>query len=649
MKMTKFEFANVVEIEINSACNFSCSYCPNSIDERKESGDMDPELYFKIISDLKSIGYNGKLAFDFYNEPTLAKNFDLYISHAKKELPEVFIEIYTNGTKLNTIDKLEKIVELGVDKVIVTRHEEAKKLPFEKAYLALSPKLANHFSLRDHEDLILSNRGGSLPEIYNGITINEPCSIPSLIMTITLQGNVLPCFEDFNQTEEMGNLKTHSIQEVWNNEKYRKFREDLKNKKRANYDICKNCNRISESMKENAEVKIENHLLGDEEIKAITDLLKSGQLYRYQEKESYCEQFEKKFSTSFGHNYSLLVTSGTNAILAALMAGGIGPGDEVIIPAYTFVATATAVISAGAIPIIANIDDGLGIDPMDIKRKINERTKAIIAVHMDGLSAKINEISIIAKQNNLVLIEDCCQALGGKFHDKYLGTFGDFACYSLNKDKVLTAGEGGIVSCKTKEHFEKILCISDAGYPYGEFEERGISKIKPFVGLSMRVSEITGVMMLAQLKKLENITQAHRERKNLLKDELKNSNCFDVIESADTTGDCGIKLHLRFKSAGECQKIGKLLRDHKILAYPPFIRRAHVAWKWMHMFGEQADIDPRRNPYNLTDKKYIYSKAHMLNSIDTMMKILIIDITVGDNLDDLKTKAQKIIQLTQDL
>lgn len=647
--MTKFEFANVVEIEINSACNFSCSYCPNSVDERKEKGDMDPELFYKIISDLKSINYNGKLAFDFYNEPTMAKNFEEFIGHAKRELPEVFIEIYTNGTKLNTVNKLERIIKIGVDKVIVTRHEEAKQLPFEDVFQSINPKLKNHFSYRDHENLILSNRGGSLPDIYNGKTINEPCSIPSLIMTITLEGNVLPCFEDFNQSEEMGNLRSDSIQTIWNNKKYKQFREDLKNKKREKYDICKSCNRISESMKEDTDPKLENHLLGDEEINAIAKLLRSGNLYRYQEKESYCEQFENKFSSNFGHKHSLLVTSGTNAILAALMAGGIGPGDEVIIPAYTFVATATAVLSAGAIPIIANIDDGLGIDPIDIKRKINEKTKAIIAVHMDGLSSKIDLISVLAKDHGLILVEDCCQALGGKFDNKFLGTFGDFGCYSLNKDKVLTAGEGGIVSCKTREHFEKILCISDAGYPYGEFEARGISVIKPFVGLSMRVSEITGVMMLAQFEKLEKISIEHRLRKKILIDELKNINSFEIIHSEDQDGDCGVKLHLRFESAGECQKIGKLLRDHKILAYPPFIRRAHVAWKWMHMFGEQSDIDPRRNPYNLTDKKYKYSKVHMLNSIDIMMKILIIDITVGDNLNALKIKAQKISQLTQDL
>jgi 8-amino-3,8-dideoxy-alpha-D-manno-octulosonate transaminase len=645
--MTKFDFANVVEIEINSACNFSCSYCPNSVDVRKETGDMDPKLFFKIISDLKSICYNGKLAFDFYNEPTLAKNFNLFITHAKKELPKVFIEIYSNGTSLNTLKKINEIVTLGVDKVIITKHEEAKQLPFEDIFKGLEPNLKKYFSFRKHDELILSNRGGSLPAIYEGQTINAPCSIPSLIMTITVEGNVLPCFEDYKQTLEMGNLTTHSIEEVWNDKKYEEFRNDLLNNKREKYDICKSCNRISESMKDKNLKKIENHLLGDEEIDAIANLLKTGNLYRYQEKESYCEKFEAEFSRSFKHSHSLLVTSGTNALLASLMAAGVGPGDEVIIPAYTFVATATAVISAGAIPIIANIDENLGIDPKDIKSKINERTKAIIAVHMDGLSCKIDEIQKLSIDSSIILIEDCCQALGGQFGNKYLGTFGDFGCYSLNKDKVLTAGEGGIVSCKSKEHFEKLLCISDAGYPYGEFETRGISSVKPFVGLSMRVSEITGVMMLAQFKKLPEIAKLHRTRKEVLVNGLEGSKHFEIIKSESPDGDCSVKVHLRFKSAESCQLIGKLLRDHKVLAYPPFIRRAHVAWKWMHMFGEHADIDPRRNPYNLTDKKYTYSKVHMLNSIDIMMKVLIIDITVGDDLSELEQMAKKIMLLSE--
>ena len=249
--MTALDFANVVEIEINSACNFSCSYCPNSVDSRKEKGDMEPELFYKIIRELKEINYNGKLAFDFYNEPTLAINFELFVSHAKSELPNVFIEVYSNGTKLNTLDKIEHIVSLGIDKVIVTKHEEAKNLPFEKLYNDLPLDLKNSFSFRNNEDLILSNRGGSLPKIYDGKTLNAPCSIPSLIMTITVEGNVLPCFEDYKQTQEMGNVKTQTITEVWQSKKYKKFRSDLLNKNRSYYDICKNCNRISESMKEN--------------------------------------------------------------------------------------------------------------------------------------------------------------------------------------------------------------------------------------------------------------------------------------------------------------------------------------------------------------------------------------------------------------
>ena len=126
----------VVEIEINSQCNMACSYCPNSVDERIEQGEMDEKLYNKIIDDLSSFNYTGRLAFDFYNEPMLAKNFDEYISIARKKLPDAFIEIYSNGTRINSPDRASELVDLGIDKLIITRHEGLKNFEFE-AYIDL--------------------------------------------------------------------------------------------------------------------------------------------------------------------------------------------------------------------------------------------------------------------------------------------------------------------------------------------------------------------------------------------------------------------------------------------------------------------------------------------------------------------------------
>ena len=167
------------------------------------------------------------------------------------------------------------------------------------------------------------------------------------------------------------------------------------------------------------------YFIGDEEIEALRELFKRKRLYRYQGTyKSECDSFEDEFSKHVGIAHSLLLSSGTNALSLALLSAGLQPGDEVIIPSYTFYATAAAVVHAGCIPVIANIDAQLSLDFVDAKSKISERTKAVILVHMDGLSANIPAAVEFCKEHKLLLIEDVAQALGGKFNGRHLGTFG---------------------------------------------------------------------------------------------------------------------------------------------------------------------------------------------------------------------------------
>ena len=149
----------VVEIEINSDCNMACSYCPNSLAKRVEEGQMSDHLFEKILNDLKNAGYTGKIAFDFYNEPTLAKNFSQRVKRVKEVLPFSFLEIYSNGTRLNSKNAVLDFIKLGIDKFIITKHEGIKKLAFEKIYDDLSLQEKAHFELRGFESLTLTNRG----------------------------------------------------------------------------------------------------------------------------------------------------------------------------------------------------------------------------------------------------------------------------------------------------------------------------------------------------------------------------------------------------------------------------------------------------------------------------------------------------------
>ena len=172
-------------------------------------------------------------------------------------------------------------------------------------------------------------------------------------------------------------------------------------------------------------------MVDDREIEAVSEVLRSGKLFRFVEN-SNVAAFEKEAAARLGVKHALMVNSGTSALICALTGVGIGPGDEVILPGYTFIATAAAIVGVGAIPVIAEIDDSLGLDPADVARKITPHTKAILPVHMQGVPCRLDALLELARKHNLKVVEDCCQCVGGQYKGKYTGTWGDAGAWSLN-------------------------------------------------------------------------------------------------------------------------------------------------------------------------------------------------------------------------
>jgi radical SAM protein with 4Fe4S-binding SPASM domain len=638
-----------IEIEINSHCNMACDYCPNSIDSRIEQGEIEFDLYLKIMNQLKEKNYKGQISFSFYNEPLLCTNFNKIIEATHKYLPDCFMTLYTNGTLINSQKRAIELINLGIGEIIVTKHEDVKNFKFENVYHELPDKFKIKYTLKSHTDLKLTNRGGSLKHLGLRASGNIPCRIPYIMMTVTIKGNVLSCFEDYKQENIMGNVKDENILDIWNNKSFSKFRKNLLAGKRHLYNICKNCNRIDEDLQEENEINLkykEKHFLGSEEINAVTKIIESGKLFRYQSTAGECSLAEKEFADKIDSKYALMVTSGTNALVISLAAAGIGPGDEVLIPAYTFVATAAAVVQVGAIPIVVNIDNNFGICLREIKEKVTNKTKAIIPVHMDGLCCDIEEIVMFAKNNNLVVIEDVCQAMGGKFKGKSLGTFGDFGCFSLNMDKILTSGEGGIIITNKKENYEKICSLSDSAFSFSPHHKDFFQEINPTLGFSSRVSEITGVIFREQIKKLDKILLEYRVRKEILVEIINGVDQFETFLGHDSVGECHISLHLRFKDAEASAIAGKKLRNYKIMASPVSMRPGHVVWKWSKILGERSHINNKLNPYLLSDKKYTYPVSDFLVSMDIIMCTLKLDINVNWSLEETKTIGEKIVAAT---
>ncbi len=239
----KEKLFSAVEIEINHGCNMSCSYCPNSQFQRIEKGEMELSLYQKIISQLKDLNFTGRISYDFYNEPMLCSKLLEFVAIARKELPETTIELYSNGTFLS-VEKFRELIFAGISKFIVTKHENVQKYLFDETYQTLSEAEKSLVLFRGHEEMTLFNRGGTLPHIGEKRNLSlQPCYVPSEVLTITVKGNVVPCFEDFFQKHQMGNVNEMHLRDIWFQEKYLGFRKKLQQGLRHQLDVCKDCNR----------------------------------------------------------------------------------------------------------------------------------------------------------------------------------------------------------------------------------------------------------------------------------------------------------------------------------------------------------------------------------------------------------------------
>lgn len=363
------------------------------------------------------------------------------------------------------------------------------------------------------------------------------------------------------------------------------------------------------------------YLFGDDELKAIKRVVDSKKLFRYQGPgvDTECSLFEKEFANFHDSNYSIVVNSGTNALVASLIALEVGPGDEVLVPAYTFFATVAAVVQVGAHPVIVNIDNHLSIDLEEIKKKFSKKTKAIIAVHMDGLNCDIENISHFCQQNNIFLIEDVAQAVGGKFKNKLLGTFGDFGCFSFNQEKTITSGEGGAVITSEKIFYQRALCAHDTCNQFGQ-TLKNLYQIETFIGLSMRVSEITGAILREQLKKLPQIISKLRENKQTLLNQLRSNE--NIITAHDSDGDCGTSLHIVCQDPMEAVLKSKAMLNLGFRAGPLSARPAHNVWQWIHMLKNEKYMYPR----NISDQKVNYDQVQFAFSIDLLSRIIRLEI-----------------------
>ncbi|KJD34238.1 glutamine--scyllo-inositol aminotransferase [Tamlana sedimentorum] len=255
-------------------------------------------------------------------------------------------------------------------------------------------------------------------------------------------------------------------------------------------------------------------LFGELEKQQVNDVLDNGVLMRYgfdgmRKGHWKAKELETELSKAFQSKHVQLVSSGTAAVSVALASAGVGAGDEVIMPTFTFVASFEAIMMLGAIPVLVDIDDTLCLNPEAVQQAITPKTKAIMVVQMCGSMGNMEALQNIVQKNNLLLVEDACQAIGGTYNNKPLGSIGDLGCFSFDFVKTITCGEGGAVITNNENFYTNADHYSDHGHDHVG-NDRG-AETHPFLGYNFRISELHAAVGLAQVKRLPEFLEIQRK------------------------------------------------------------------------------------------------------------------------------------------
>ncbi len=347
-----------------------------------------------------------------------------------------------------------------------------------------------------------------------------------------------------------------------------------------------------------------HEIIGEEEQKEILDVLSRKVLFRYEFEDRRegvykVETFEREFARYCGVRQALAVSSGTAALRVALAALGVGPGDEVITQGFTFVATWEAILDAGAVPVFAEIDETLCLDPNDLEARITPRTKAVIPVHMCGGQARVEEIVAAAGRHGVPVIEDTAQSCGGRLGQRALGSFGALGTFSFDSVKTLTTGEGGMVITDDEELYLRASEYHDHGHDHDPAVGRGLEK-RRFFGFNYRMMELQGALGLAQLRKLEPvILPGQRENKRVLREALQKHDGIAFRDLPDPAGDSATFLVFFLPTAEKARAFNRVLSDQGAGAVYWHDNLWHAYGQWEHLLEGRTPLSggwPFRSP-----------------------------------------------------
>jgi dTDP-4-amino-4,6-dideoxygalactose transaminase len=363
------------------------------------------------------------------------------------------------------------------------------------------------------------------------------------------------------------------------------------------------------------------HFFDDEEVEAAVRVLKSRSPFRYYgiDLQSEVDAFEREFAEFIGVNHALAVTSGSGALQTALSALGVGPGQEVIVPAYMWVAVIAAVVNLGAIPVLADIDDTFTLDPAQLARHITPRTTGMIVVHMSGAPANAPALVQIARQHRLFLLEDCAQCAGGSVGAKKVGSFGDMGIFSFQMNKNMSSGEGGCVVTNDRRLYQRAIAAHDNGYARDEGGRAIYDDLDLCLwGRGCRLDEMRGAILRVQLKKLPKIIAHMRQSKYRIRHALEAFPQVRLRRIIDADGDTGPFLIVTLKSMEEAKRVSQALRAEGIATSPQGVNNVVMTDWGLHIYSNivslvnKTSVDGKGFPWKLAenrDSKTQYAKG----------------------------------------
>ncbi len=370
--------------------------------------------------------------------------------------------------------------------------------------------------------------------------------------------------------------------------------------------------------------------IGQEEIDAVARVIESRKLFRYRIGEE-CSRFEKRYAERLGTAHCLQTASGTNALTAALIGAGIGPGDEVVVPACTYMATPISVLAVGAIPIVVDIDESITMDAEALDSIIGPRTRAVIPVHMWGLPCAMDEIMEVAGRHNLRVIEDACQGVGGAYKGRMLGTIGDVGAFSFNYYKNMTSGEGGAVVTNDAGIAARADCAIDPCRFYWDGRD---DAFEGFVTNGSRASEIAGAILNVQLDCIDGLITTMRAQKQRILAATAEKTTGTSLKAAPVHSpewECGTHIMYQFDDAAGADQFAEATGGTVTIK-----TGRHVYTEWDPILAHRGGPHPALNPYNMAENRECrmdYSKEMCRRSLDILSRTVFIQ-TDPDFTDD---------------